>query len=267
MGQEMRENHHSSNNFFIFHDSCSTFPTQLSTRFKYKTSSAKSHKNTRRICYKSRMSTPSATHFVFFVLSLYTLLWTNNVLCIKRVTANSDTVSTAFDATTPGAKTKVPNPTKSSPLVSKYQVADNIELQIYKRVKRNTSSSPRFTHLFQETILDPGSKFSIKCEAVGSPLPQITWTLDGLPIIESHSRIRIGDYVTNQGVVNSFINLTSVRIEDGGLYSCSGEFTFFFLTFFYLLSLQFSLFPLKFFSWYDLFALLIEAVKNHCLFC
>lgn len=267
MGQEMWENHHSSNNFFIFHDSCSTFPAHLFTRFKYTTvtSFAKSHKNTRRICYKSRMSTPSATHFVFFVLSLYTLLWTNNVLCIKPVTANSDTISTAFDTTTPGAKTKVPhsqvpNFTKSSPLVSKYQAADNIELQIYKRVKRNASSSPRFTHLFQETILDLGSKFSIKCEAVGSPLPQITWTLDGLPIIESHSRIRIGDYVTNQGVVNSFINLTSVRIEDGGLYSCSGEFTFFFSAFFPLLTL-------KFFPWYDLFALLIEGVKNHCLFC
>lgn len=87
-------------------------------------------------------------------------------------------------------------------------------------------SLPRFTHLFpSEVILDPGSRLSLKCEATGSPLPQITWTLDNSPILESHSRIRIGDYVTNNGFVNSFVNLTSVRVEDGGLYSCSGKTT------------------------------------------
>lgn len=62
---------------------------------------------------------------------------------------------------------------------------------------------------------------SLKCEATGSPLPQITWTLDGYSLSE-HSRLRVGDYVTNNGYVNSFVNMTNVRIEDSGVYSCTG---------------------------------------------
>ena len=82
---------------------------------------------------------------------------------------------------------------------------------------------PRFTHVFSsDKVLDPGSRMSLKCEATGSPLPQITWTLDGSPLTE-HSRLRVGDYVTNNGYVNSFVNMTNVRIEDAGVYSCTGK--------------------------------------------
>lgn len=76
---------------------------------------------------------------------------------------------------------------------------------------------PVFHELFQSQVLDPGpTSLSIKCSASGTPIPQITWTLDDAPLPESKffifhyflfklyiysfnligNRVRYGDYVT-----------------------------------------------------------------------
>ena len=76
---------------------------------------------------------------------------------------------------------------------------------------------PTFITVF--TIIEPlrpGVPLSIKCSATGTPLPQIVWTLDGAPLVEN-GRIRIGDYVNGEGIVNSFVNISSLRTEDGGM--------------------------------------------------
>ncbi|XP_076361336.1 cell adhesion molecule Dscam1-like isoform X2 [Tachypleus tridentatus] len=78
---------------------------------------------------------------------------------------------------------------------------------------------PGFSSTFSTEILAPDASVSLKCVATGSPLPQITWFLDGAPINEN-LRFRIGDFVTNDGYVNSFVNITSLRTEDGGIYKC-----------------------------------------------
>ena len=102
-------------------------------------------------------------------------------------------------------------------------VGAQLQLQSSSQKIQGELLPPRFTHVFpSDKVLDLGVRMSLKCEATGSPLPQITWTLDGSSLTE-HSRLRVGDYVTNQGHVNSFVNLTSVRIEDGGIYSCTGK--------------------------------------------
>jgi hypothetical protein len=76
---------------------------------------------------------------------------------------------------------------------------------------------PHFTYVFgQMEPLRTGYGLSLKCSATGLPLPQIVWTLDGSPISE-HSRLRIGDYVTTDGMVNSYVNISSIRTEDGGM--------------------------------------------------
>ncbi|KAL3194739.1 hypothetical protein MRX96_045945 [Rhipicephalus microplus] len=78
---------------------------------------------------------------------------------------------------------------------------------------------PVLVHRFSEQTVEPGSPVSLKCAATGAPLPQITWSLDGEPVIES-MRVRIGDFVTNEGQVNSFVNVTAATTEDGGRYQC-----------------------------------------------
>ncbi|XP_046913808.2 cell adhesion molecule Dscam1-like [Dermatophagoides farinae] len=82
---------------------------------------------------------------------------------------------------------------------------------------------PTFITVFTITEpLRPGKSFSVKCSATGTPLPQIVWTLDGAPLVEN-GRIRVGDYVNGDGIVNSFVNISSLRAEDGGIYSCTAS--------------------------------------------
>ncbi|XP_077561118.1 cell adhesion molecule Dscam1-like [Haemaphysalis longicornis] len=79
--------------------------------------------------------------------------------------------------------------------------------------------APVLEQVFPERQVRPGSSASLKCSASGNPLPQVTWSLDGAPVPE-HYHVRIGDYVSSERLVHSYVNLTSVRVEDGGLYAC-----------------------------------------------
>ncbi|PRD35231.1 UNVERIFIED_CONTAM: Dscam2 [Trichonephila clavipes] len=80
-------------------------------------------------------------------------------------------------------------------------------------------AAPVFHYVFTEETLQPGPFISLKCVASGNPLPQITWTLDG-SLLPEDQRFRVGDYITMQGRVVSYVNITSVRVEDGGEYEC-----------------------------------------------
>lgn len=63
------------------------------------------------------------------------------------------------------------------------------------------------------------SAVSLKCIASGSPLPEISWSLSGFPIAES-SRIRVGDYVTRDGFIISFVNISQVQVEGKSTFTC-----------------------------------------------
>ncbi|GFU19915.1 down syndrome cell adhesion molecule-like protein 1 homolog [Nephila pilipes] len=79
---------------------------------------------------------------------------------------------------------------------------------------------------FEEQIVNPGHPVSLRCIAKGHPLPKITWTADG-ESIPSSSRLRLGDFVTQDGsVVHSFLNISSVEVGDGKEYSCNAESDF-----------------------------------------
>lgn len=82
--------------------------------------------------------------------------------------------------------------------------------------------APVFIYTFSEDTMKPGNSLSLKCAASGNPLPQITWSLDdnGIP---DHLRYRVGDFVTSEAHVVSYVNVSEVRVEDGGEYSCSAN--------------------------------------------
>ncbi|XP_069971593.1 cell adhesion molecule Dscam1 [Penaeus vannamei] len=85
-------------------------------------------------------------------------------------------------------------------------------------------SSPELHYRFQEQTLQPGPSVSLKCVATGNPPPQFVWTLDGFPLPESE-RFLVGQYVTVHDDVISHVNITNVRVEDGGEYSCRASNT------------------------------------------
>ncbi|XP_071455064.1 cell adhesion molecule Dscam1, partial [Hetaerina americana] len=78
---------------------------------------------------------------------------------------------------------------------------------------------PEIVYYFTEQTLQPGPPVSLKCVANGNPPPQFVWTLDGFPIPEN-SRFLVGQYVTIHDDVISHVNISSIREEDGGEYSC-----------------------------------------------
>ncbi|XP_022258613.1 Down syndrome cell adhesion molecule-like protein Dscam2, partial [Limulus polyphemus] len=78
---------------------------------------------------------------------------------------------------------------------------------------------PNFLFTFNKKYVHPGSSLSLKCSASGNPLPQITWTRDGTAVPEAY-HIRVGDYVSGTNTVNSYINISTVSVQDGATYAC-----------------------------------------------
>ena len=79
------------------------------------------------------------------------------------------------------------------------------------------ASGPTFLDKFTDQTLEPGPSVSLRCIASGQPLPQVTWLVNGQPVPD-HSRFRTGDYVTRDLVVVSYVNISSVTAQDGGIY-------------------------------------------------
>ena len=78
---------------------------------------------------------------------------------------------------------------------------------------------PIIREAFSEDTLQPGNPVFIKCIAGGNPTPEISWELDGKKISNSE-RFQVGQYVTVNGDVVSYLNITVAQSKDGGLYKC-----------------------------------------------
>lgn len=85
--------------------------------------------------------------------------------------------------------------------------------------------APMLLETFSERqVVESNAAISIRCVVIGTPLPQIRWYLDGHPIPPNLSRFRTGDHVTNEGKVVSFVNITNIRVIDGGQVSDYDDF-------------------------------------------
>lgn len=114
---------------------------------------------------------------------------------------------------------------------------------------------PKLEQKSESKILNVGDRLSIKCEATGFTLPQITWFLDNQQLNEHSSpptnhasqphqslilgnsnmlqlneqssqlpmKLRIGDYVTQDNHVHSFINSSFVQLNEAGFYKCQAN--------------------------------------------
>lgn len=80
--------------------------------------------------------------------------------------------------------------------------------------------APIIKESFVTQTVKLGEFVSLKCIATGNPLPQITWTLDDEPIVESNNQVAINDFVTSSNEVVSYVNVSKIKIEEGGLYAC-----------------------------------------------
>jgi len=98
-----------------------------------------------------------------------------------------------------------------------------------------TSTAARayiYRHLKAETFATVDSKVSLVCIAAGNPPPTVTWTLDDAPLTTTNdddddgsmtSRYVIASSVTSDGDVISHVNVSGVRVTDGGTYRCTAK--------------------------------------------
>src|SRR5690606_24677440 len=110
------------------------------------------------------------------------------------------------------------NPAPFSSLAGVYQCviqSEHDEAQASAELKLG-DVAPLLLETYQDKqIVESGSAITLRCAAIASPLPQIRWLLDDQPI-PNLSRFRVGDHVTNDGKVVSFVNITNIRVVDGG---------------------------------------------------
>ncbi|XP_042226508.1 Down syndrome cell adhesion molecule-like protein Dscam2 isoform X2 [Homarus americanus] len=85
-------------------------------------------------------------------------------------------------------------------------------------------SVPQLRYTPIEQTVSPGSPVSLKCSAVGTPAPVITWTRDHQPLLPS-LRTNVGSFRAALGEVVSQVNLSSVTGREGGLYTCTASNT------------------------------------------
>ncbi|XP_070549947.1 cell adhesion molecule DSCAM-like [Ptychodera flava] len=74
---------------------------------------------------------------------------------------------------------------------------------------------------FEEQTLQPGPNVQLSCKVAGNPLPNVTWTLDGLSLWAiDNGRLSVGEWINEDGDVISHVNITGISVMDGGLWRC-----------------------------------------------
>ncbi len=81
------------------------------------------------------------------------------------------------------------------------------------------AAKPYIFQAFETRYNRPGSRVSLKCATTGNPTPSVLWTLDDQPLPQD-SRYSQSQYRTSQGDVVYYLNVTNVRVQDGGEYKC-----------------------------------------------
>jgi len=87
-----------------------------------------------------------------------------------------------------------------------------------------------YRHFKAETFANVDSRVSLICVAAGNPPPTVSWTLDDEPLNptdddddEQSAHHVVVSSVTADGDVVSYVNVTGVRVTDGGTYRCTAR--------------------------------------------
>ncbi|XP_075215283.1 cell adhesion molecule Dscam2-like [Lycorma delicatula] len=78
---------------------------------------------------------------------------------------------------------------------------------------------PELQSTFIEQTMQPGMSTSLKCIASGNPPPRISWLLDGGTLLPRGGYV-LGSFLSPAGYVISHLNITNIRVQHGGLYTC-----------------------------------------------
>ncbi|VVC95270.1 unnamed protein product [Leptidea sinapis] len=92
---------------------------------------------------------------------------------------------------------------------------------VYQCMARNERDSAQASAELRLGVLRPGQVVTLKCSAAGSPPPHFSWLLDGQPLntMARGHRYSVEQFAAKNNEVVSYLNISSVRADDGGLYT------------------------------------------------
>ena len=113
--------------------------------------------------------------------------------------------------------------------IARYDQHSALYLRNYVRWWRRITAARAYIyrHFNAETFATVDSRLSLICVAAGNPPPTITWTLDDEPLPtaddddDQQPHHVIVSSVTPDGDVVSYVNVSGVRVTDGGTYRCT----------------------------------------------
>ncbi|KAG7174552.1 Down syndrome cell adhesion molecule-like protein 2-like 6 [Homarus americanus] len=111
----------------------------------------------------------------------------------------------------------------STPATAQLRPARPMFLELKEAaVHRPGHAAPQLVDTSGPQVVSPGARVTLVCKVQGSPPPALSWTMRGRPAITADPRIsRPGQVDGDQ--VESHLNITSVRVEDGGQWTCLAE--------------------------------------------
>ncbi|XP_057676484.1 neuregulin 2a isoform X1 [Corythoichthys intestinalis] len=93
----------------------------------------------------------------------------------------------------------------------------SLKKDVGKILCEDCASAPKLKPMKNPSIVDEGSKLTVKCEATGNPLPTYRWFKDGNELKKS-KKIRI-----KNSQKNSRLQINRAKLEDSGNYTCVVE--------------------------------------------
>ncbi|KAJ0004496.1 hypothetical protein NQD34_010710 [Periophthalmus magnuspinnatus] len=93
----------------------------------------------------------------------------------------------------------------------------NLKKDVGKILCEDCAAPPKLKRMRNPSIVDEGSKLTVKCEATGNPPPTYRWFKDGNELKKSKN-VRI-----KNGQKNSRVQISRAKLEDSGNYTCVVE--------------------------------------------
>ena len=70
-------------------------------------------------------------------------------------------------------------------------------------------------------IQNEGTTASFTCQAIGKPIPTISWYFNGALLANGAAHIMISETAVNTTTINSVLTIMSVKSSDVGTYTCN----------------------------------------------
>ena len=83
-----------------------------------------------------------------------------------------------------------------------------------------TATRPKIKKGPGRQVLDQDLTVLLSCTVSGSPLPSVTWLLDGKKIGSSKPRYSTAETIDSSGGLSSTLTIEGLRVTDGGRYTC-----------------------------------------------